>query len=109
VLGRVFRAVAPNVTDLDLLIISDLNGERQRAYEWMFASVRAPFYHHTTPHWLPSQSIGDAGAVSGAVNCAWAVTALRRGYAQVNEALVWGASDEGAREAIVFKRAKEVG
>jgi 3-oxoacyl-[acyl-carrier-protein] synthase I len=105
VLGRVLRSVADKLTDPAMLIISDLNGERHRAYEWMFASTRAPFYHSGTPHWLPSESIGDAGAATGAIDSVWAVTALRRGYAGGSEALVWGASDEGPREALVFKRA----
>lgn len=105
VLGRVLRGVADKLTDPAMLIISDLNGERHRAYEWMFASTRAPFYHSGTPHWLPAESIGDAGAATGAIDSAWAVTALRRGYAGGSEALVWGASDEGPREALVFKRA----
>ncbi|HWD91509.1 MAG TPA: beta-ketoacyl synthase N-terminal-like domain-containing protein [Verrucomicrobiae bacterium] len=105
VLGRVLRGIADKLTDPAMLIISDLNGERHRAYEWMFASTRAPFFHSGTPHWLPSESIGDAGAATGAIDSAWAVTALRRGYAGGSEALVWGASDEGPREAIVFKRA----
>lgn len=105
VLGRVFRAVAGQVSDRDLLIVSDLNGERQRAYEWMFASTRAPFYHSTMPHWLPAESIGDTGAAAGMIDSVWAVTAFRRGYACASDVLVWGASDEGAREAVVFKRA----
>ena len=108
-LGRVLRAVADRVSEPALLIISDLNGERQRAYEWMFASTRAPFYHSTMPHWLPSESIGDAGAAAGGIDSVWAVTALRRGYAGTSEALVWGASDEGPREAVVFKRATGAG
>lgn len=109
VLGRVFRAVAQQVAEPRPLLISDLNGERQRAYEWMFASVRAPFYHSGMRHWLPAECIGDAGAASGAVTSAWAVDALHRSYARENEAVVWGSSDEGPREAMVFKRFHGVG
>ncbi len=105
VLGRVFRAIAPKVNTPAPLIISDLNGERQRAYEWMFAACRAPFYHGGMPHWRPSESIGDTGAASGAVASAWAVAALRHGYAGSTQAVVWGASDEGAREALVLRSA----
>lgn len=105
VLGRVLRALMDKVASRDLLVVSDLNGERQRAYEWMFASTRAPYYHSRLPHWLPSESIGDAGAATGSISGVWAVAALRRGHVTAGEALVWGASDEGAREAIVFKRA----
>ena len=105
VLGRVLRAVAATVSEPGPLIISDLNGERQRAYEWMFAACRAPFYHGGMAHWRPSESIGDAGAASGAVASAWAVAALRKDHAGSDQVVVWGASDEGAREALVLRRA----
>lgn len=109
VLGHVLRAVSAKVKDDPApIIISDLNGERQRAYEWMFASVRAPFYHSGTPHWRPSESIGDAGAASGAVASAWAVAALCQSYTRADQAVVWGASDEGAREALILQRANGV-
>jgi len=104
-LTKVFRGIAPKVVEPRPLLISDLNGERPRAFEWMFASSRAPFYHGGMPHWLSSESIGDSGAASGAVNCCWAVGALGRGYAPSREAVIWGASDEGAREAVVIKSA----
>jgi 3-oxoacyl-[acyl-carrier-protein] synthase I len=107
-LTKVFRGVAPTVAEPRPLLISDLNGERPRAFEWMFASSRASFYHGGMPHWLSSESIGDCGAASGAVNCCWAVGALGRGYAPAREAVVWGASDEGAREAVVIKSATGV-
>ena len=109
VLGRVFRAVAGNIAKARPLIISDLNGERSRAYEWMFASTRAPFFHSGMEHWLPSESIGDAGAACGAVTSVWAVDALQKSYCGAHEAVVWGSSDEGPREAIVIKRSHGVG
>lgn len=102
-LTKVLRGVAPKVAEPRPLLISDLNGERPRAFEWMFASSRSPFYHGGMPHWLSSESIGDSGAASGAVNCCWAVGALGRGYAPAREVIVWGASDEGPREAVVIK------
>lgn len=88
------------------LIISDLNGERARAHEWMLASSRA-FETCAEPlrHWHPAGSVGDSGAAAGAVGLAWGVTALARGYARNPEILVWGASDEGAREAAVLAAA----
>lgn len=85
------------------LTISDLNGERHRAYEWMFGASRA-YGHAKEPfrHWHPAEYIGDAGAGSGAVACVWAATALLRGYARTDRVLICGASDEGAREALIF-------
>ncbi|HEV2208980.1 MAG TPA: beta-ketoacyl synthase N-terminal-like domain-containing protein [Verrucomicrobiae bacterium] len=105
VLGKVMRALAPQVTVPMPLVISDLNGERFRAFEWMFASSRTPYCHAGMRHWRPAQGIGDAGAGASAVSSAWAVVALARGYAGTTQALVWGASDEGAREAALFKQA----
>jgi 3-oxoacyl-[acyl-carrier-protein] synthase-1 len=104
-LAHVFQAIPVTLADADarsVLIISDLNGERTRAFEWMFASIRAGWIHSDTPHWRPAQAIGDAGAAAGVAGVVWAVTALTRGYAHTRNAVVWGASDEGAREAVML-------
>ena len=36
---------------------------------------------------------------------AWAAWALRKDYAGAGNVLVWGASDEGAREAVMLQTA----
>ncbi len=105
VLANVLRALVGSVRTSPPLFISDLNGERHRGQEWMFASTRTPFYHGGSKHWLASESIGDAGAALGAVGLAWGTAALSKAYAPANEIVVWGASDEGAREAVVLKSA----
>lgn len=87
-------------------IVCDLNGDRYRALEWSLAVVRAlgdlPEGPASGPEWLPAEWIGDAGAASGLVGVAWAVAAMRKGYAQAAQALVWGASDGPLRAAAIL-------
>lgn len=99
-LAQAVRAVWSDVLDQHILMLTDQNGERYRATEWCFAEPKALNYYRTMQWLTPANCIGDTGAASGAVTLAWAATALRRGYARTNQALVWGASDEGAREAV---------
>jgi 3-oxoacyl-[acyl-carrier-protein] synthase-1 len=84
------------------LVVSDLNGERHRAHEWMFAEARALRYEGLLREWTPAEGIGDAGAAMGGVCVGVGAIALARGYARAAEVLVWGASDEGAREATLL-------
>ncbi|GAM09402.1 3-oxoacyl-(acyl carrier protein) synthase [Geobacter sp. OR-1] len=107
VLSKVFKGVLGHLrNDKTELAISDLNGERYRAYEWMYAVSRAKFHlEGGHRHWHPAEYIGDSGAASGAMAVAWAATALYKGYSGTDRVLVWGASDEGAREAAVISAA----
>ena len=67
------------------------------------AEPKAMWPYKTMMHWNPADCIGDTGAASGAIMLAWAAWALRKGYTGVGNALVWGASDEGAREAVMLQ------
>lgn len=91
------------------LIVCDLRGERYGTLEWGLASVRALGDLHSTPEgpasadlWHAADCTGDTGAASGALSVVWAVTALRKGYARSEFALVWGASDGPLRAAAVL-------
>jgi 3-oxoacyl-[acyl-carrier-protein] synthase-1 len=91
------------------LIVCDLNGERYRTLEWGLASIRALGDLHAEPGgpasgdlWHPADCIGDPGAGSGMLSLVWAVTALHRGYARSQRALLWGASDGPLRAAVVL-------
>ncbi|MGK2925333.1 MAG: beta-ketoacyl synthase N-terminal-like domain-containing protein [Lysobacterales bacterium] len=99
-LAQAVRAVWSDVVDEHILMLTDQNGERYRATEWCFAESKALNYYSNLQWLTPANCIGDTGAASGAITLAWAVTALHRGYAGTDRALVWGASDEGAREAV---------
>jgi 3-oxoacyl-[acyl-carrier-protein] synthase-1 len=103
-LTAVLREVGSQLRVPTPLVVSDLNGERARAFEWMTAFVRGAIPHQSDfRHWNPAESVGDSGAASGAIACVWAATALERGYAREGQALVWGSSDEGAREALLLE------
>jgi 3-oxoacyl-[acyl-carrier-protein] synthase-1 len=99
-LTQSIQSVFGDVNDEHLLMITDQNGERYRALEWVLAEPKALNYFDTLDWLTPADCIGDIGAASGSVTLGWAATALARGYAGVNNVLVWGTSDEGAREAV---------
>ena len=85
-------------------IVCDLNGEVARAHEWTFAFCRNPIPHEGDLYELtPAESVGDGGAGLGAIALAWSVVSLERGYAREGEVVVWGGSDEGAREAVLLR------
>ncbi len=89
-------------------VLCDLNGDRYRAMEWALANVRTMSDLGTdsgpypTDVWHPADCIGDASAASGGLNVVWGAIAMRRGYAGSDCALIWGASDEALRAAVVL-------
>jgi 3-oxoacyl-[acyl-carrier-protein] synthase-1 len=88
------------------LVVCDLNGERYRTLEW--GIVHSRLAHLTggfADTWHPADCIGDSGAASGAVDAAWAITALGKGYGPSAQALLWGASDGELRGAAMIARA----
>lgn len=104
-LAHAIRGVAKGVADSHALVISDLDGERYRAMEWVMAQPKSMWYSETHEHWNPADCIGDSGASMGAIMLAWGSAALFKRYARTERVLVWGASDEGAREAIMLESA----
>jgi 3-oxoacyl-[acyl-carrier-protein] synthase-1 len=109
-LTAVLRAMRTSAAFSDLpLFICDLNGDRYRALEWGLAYSRVFGGLHEKPNvptsgdfWHPADCIGDCGAASGLVDLVWAVEALRKKYAIVNQVLVWGASDSALRAAVLL-------
>ena len=82
--------------------ISDSNGEIYRGLENTLATTR--FYRtrrEKFPQILPSVSIGEIGAATGALQIAIATTALVRAYAPGPIAMCETASDGGLRAACV--------
>lgn len=93
-------------------VVCDLNGDRYRAMEWAYSLVRAlphlkqdkqrePWGPEETERWHPAEYIGDSGAASGIVNVAWAITAMRKRYAGIDDALIWGGSEGRLRAAAI--------
>ncbi len=107
-LGRIFRSLESVLPPPTPLFVSDCNGERQWATEWMLANTRGlgP-YRESARRWMPAEYVGDTGAGAGAICLAWASDALWKGYCREGRVLVYGSSDEGAREAAVLLPAKE--
>ncbi len=80
--------------------VSDMNGERYRAWESLF--VEARFYRTLRPHlppWYFTNSVGDIGAASGALAIILAAAGISRGYAPAQWAMCECSSDEGLRAA----------
>ncbi|MFY0522565.1 hypothetical protein ACN28I_04915 [Archangium gephyra] len=78
-------------------VYGDLNGEEVRAMEWGMALARLGARSAMTEartHW-PAVSLGDTGAVSGAISVAAATRSFVRNYARGDEILVWSRSDTG--------------
>ena len=100
-LAEALKSAVQGIDDPHALVVSDFNGERYRAHEWMLAVPKGMWRYETLRHWHPAEYIGDTGAASGVVTTAWAAQALHRGYAKTPHVLVWGGSDEGAREALM--------
>ncbi len=85
--------------------VSDMNGERYRAWESFLAECRSyRTRREAFPAWYPAASIGDVGAAAGAMSVVTAAVGMSRGYAPGHSAICEGASDEGLRAAIVLTR-----
>ena len=81
-------------------VLCDLNGESYRAFEWGLVRVRlASQLASPIVVQHPADCVGDTGAAAGGLLLACAAQAFVRKYAQAQAALVWAASDAGARAA----------
>jgi len=104
-LASVLQAVAGDLEASHAVVLSDLDGERYRTMEWVLAEAKGIWPYQSQDHWNPADCIGDSGAAMGAILLAWGSMALHRDYAGAEQLLLWGASDEGAREAALLARA----
>ena len=81
-------------------LVSDMNGERYRAWEGLIGHAR--FYRTRRERldvWYPAASVGDIGAAAGALLVAVATMGIARRYAPGRIAMCEGSSDEGLRAA----------
>ncbi|HYO71665.1 MAG TPA: hypothetical protein VEU33_36860 [Archangium sp.] len=107
VLSSCVQAVlgVPSSEDREVLLVSDLNGEERRAWEWGNALVRlkaSGALHGEEPVWVPATGFGDVGAAGGAVGACLAVRAFQRGYAPARRSIVVSQSDSGERAAFAL-------
>ncbi|RKH24831.1 hypothetical protein D7Y13_25850 [Corallococcus praedator] len=90
-------------------VYGDLNGEESRAMEWGMALARLrarPVLAGARTHW-PAISLGDTGAVSGAISVAAATRSFVRDYAHGDEILIWSRSDTGSVASGLLIRPRE--
>ncbi|HEX5744712.1 MAG TPA: hypothetical protein VFZ09_00635 [Archangium sp.] len=88
--------------DSKVLLVSDLNGEERRAWEWGNALVHlkaSGALHGEEPVWVPATGFGDVGAAGGAVGACLSVRAFLRGYALARRIVVVSQADSGERAA----------
>jgi 3-oxoacyl-[acyl-carrier-protein] synthase-1 len=86
--------------------VSDMNGERYRAWESLMSATR--FYRsrrERLPVWYPAASLGDTGAASAAMGLVAAAWGISRGYAPGPFCMCEASSDEGLRAACVLSPA----
>lgn len=84
-------------------IYCDMNGERYRTEEFVFAALReqAAFVDvHGTIH--PADCWGDIGAASGPLFTCLAVASSQRGYAKGPRSFIWTSSEGGQRSAALL-------
>jgi 3-oxoacyl-[acyl-carrier-protein] synthase-1 len=82
----------------------DLNGERYRNEELMYAIVRvSPLFVNAVGYATPADCLGDVGAASGLLYLTLAVVAGMRGYAKGGFALAWAGSENGYRAAVLLQ------
>jgi 3-oxoacyl-[acyl-carrier-protein] synthase-1 len=87
------------------LFVCDLNGESARTREWGYAVSRLGKKlagGFALEH--PASVLGDVGAATGASLVALAVQYLARKHLHQSQALVWAASDDGERRALLLER-----
>jgi len=84
--------------------VSDMNGERYRAWESLFACSR--FYRtrrrECFPIFYPAASVGDLGAAASALATVFAASAIKHGYAPGPIGMCEAGSDDGARAACLL-------
>jgi 3-oxoacyl-[acyl-carrier-protein] synthase-1 len=86
-------------------VLSDLNGERYKAFEWGLVQTRLNKLiandHHLSHI---ADVVGDIGAAMAAVQVGYVSKAFERGFAPANSALLFSGSDEGKRYAMALSK-----
>lgn len=95
------KTASANPAAISRWVLCDLNGESYRAAEWGIVLTRLGDKLEPVVLTHPADCLGDVGAASGGMLIAYALHAFHRGYAPAGDALIWNASDNGARSALV--------
>lgn len=84
-------------------IYCDLNNERGRAEDWGFAAPRlTPRCRDVGEAIMPALVWGDLAHATGPLLLQLPLAAFARGYARGSSALVWAASEDGKRAAVLL-------
>ena len=84
-------------------IICDLNGEYYRMKEWGLAQSHLFNGDSPVPElWHPAECIGDVGAASVIVYMAITIVAIKNGYFNGPNILIWTSSDIGGRGSLLL-------
>lgn len=95
----------PSAGSGDVLLVSDLNGEEWRAWEWGSALVRlkaSGALRGDELGWVPATGFGDVGAAAGAVAACLAARAFQRRYARARRIVIVSQADSGERAAFTL-------
>jgi 3-oxoacyl-[acyl-carrier-protein] synthase-1 len=104
VIATVLNSDSAN-TALTKLVISDLNGHRQKSQEWgnVVVKLNQQFDGQLEMRtWSPATSFGEIGAATGLYQICLAVRAFARKYAPSNSVLICASSFEGERAAMLL-------
>jgi 3-oxoacyl-[acyl-carrier-protein] synthase-1 len=106
-LTKAFKQVLPVLAAPEQKVdqtVCDMNGERYRADEYGFTTVRTSEYFAEPGNFLaPADRWGDVGAASGPLFVNLAVYAGLRKYAKGPMTLVWTSSEGGERAAALIE------
>ncbi len=103
VLSEVLKELLPE-QEKTSVVFCDLNGEPARAKEWGYALTRLAGQFSPPPNLEhPADCLGDLGAASGAVLTGMASQYVQKYLAPGETALVWTASDNGQRAALILE------
>jgi 3-oxoacyl-[acyl-carrier-protein] synthase-1 len=113
-LGEGLTAVVASVADhlrapqgLITATYCDLNGERYRNEEYVYALLRTQqAFVDAHDYVAPADCWGDVGAASGPLFAVLAVVSSMRGYSKGTVPLLWASSDAGYRSAIALRLAQ---
>jgi 3-oxoacyl-[acyl-carrier-protein] synthase I len=82
----------------------DLNGERYRSEELMYAIARTTrSFTNAMGYATPADCFGDVGAASGPLYLVMAAVAGARGFASGPMTLAWAGSENGLRSAVLIE------
>ena len=83
----------------------DLNGERYRTEEYMYATQRIhpTAFREVEDYVAPADCWGNVGAASAPLQCILAIEAHRRGYGNGPLAMTWCSSEGQARGGAVLE------